>query len=193
MSTRHFAKPLICWSGESEYITISEDAWYPARKNIRNGFGRKKRRMAKGHSESSLNTVDKYSEARDKRTQEYILLKEYNHTVEKGEIHVLTGYTVYKNIAQVLEDKVIGLKTFDGIFIESYTTHFIDRVIGHTSTQHKGMRMGVKVSDVCDALKNGTVEKDYAIRDDYRRQYIGESCSVAVSISEQKIIQVNPI
>lgn len=55
------------------------------------------------------------------------------------------------------------------------------------------MRQGVKVSDVCDALKNGTVKKDYVIKDDYRRQYIGESCSVAVSISEQKIIQVNPI
>lgn len=121
------------------------------------------------------------------------MLKGYNHTVEKGEIHVLTGYTVYDNIAQVVEDKVIGLKTFDGIPIESYTTHFIDRVIGQTSTQHKGMSMGVKVSDVCDVLKNGTVEKDYAIRDDYRRQYIGESCSVAVSISEQKIIQVNPV
>ena len=146
-----------------------------------------------GATETTLNTVDKYNEARYNRTREYILLKGYNHAVEKGEIHVLTGFTVYKNTAQEVEDKVIGLKTFDGIPIESYTTHFIDRVIGQTSTQHKGMRMGVKVSDVCDALKNGTVEKDYAIRDDYRRQYIGESCSVAVSISEQKIIQVNPI
>ena len=43
------------------------------------------------------------------------------------------------------------------------------RVIGKTSTQHEGMRQGVKVSDVCDALKNGTAEKDYVIRDDYRR------------------------
>ena len=46
---------------------------------------------------------------------------------------------------------------------------------------------------MCVALKNGTVEKDYVIRDDYRRQYIDASCSVAVIISEQKIIQVNPV
>ena len=121
------------------------------------------------------------------------MLKGYNHAVEIGEIHVLTGFTVYKNMAQEVEDKVIGLKTFDGISIDSYTTHFIDCVIGQTSTQHKGMRMGVKVGDVCDALKNGAVEKDYVIRDDYRRQYIGASCSVAVRISEHKIIQVNPV
>jgi len=146
-----------------------------------------------GATETTLNTVDKYSEARYNRTREYILLKGYNYAVEKGDIHVLTGFTVYKNMAQEVEDKVIGLKTFDDIPIESYTTHFINRVIGQTSTLHEGMRMGVKVGDVCDALKNGTVEKDYVIRDDYRRQYIGESCSVAVSISEQKIIQVNPI
>ena len=146
-----------------------------------------------GATETTLNTVDKYTEARYNRTREYILLKGYNHAVEKGDIHVLTGFTVYKSMAQEVEDKVIGLKTFDGISIDSYTTHFIDRVIGQTSTQHKGMRMGVKVGDVCDALKNGAVEKDYVIGDDYRRQYIGASCSVAVSISEQKIIQVNPV
>lgn len=116
------------------------------------------------------------------------MLKGHNHAVEIGEIHVLIGFTVYKSVSQEVEDKVIGLKTFDGIPIESYATHFINRVIGQTSTQHKEMRQGVKVSDVCEALKNGTVEKDYVIRNDYRRQNIGESCSVAVSISEQKII-----
>ena len=135
-----------------------------------------------------LDTVDKYSEARYNRTREYKLLKGHNHAVEIGEIHVLTGFAVYKNIAQKVEDKVIGLKTFDSITIESYTTLFINRVIGQTSTRHEGMWQGVKVSDVCEALKNGTVEKDYVIRNDYRRQNIGESCSVAVSISEQKII-----
>ena len=46
---------------------------------------------------------------------------------------------------------------------------------------------------MCVALKNGTVEKDYVIRDDYRRQNIGESCSVAGGISEQNIIQVTPV
>ena len=121
------------------------------------------------------------------------MLKGHNHAVEIGEIHVLIGFTVYKSVSQEVEDKVIGLKTFDGIPIESYATHFINRVIGQTSTQHKEMRQGVKVSDVCDALKKGTVEKDYVIRDDYRRQYIGESCSVAGGISEQNIIQVNPV
>ena len=64
-----------------------------------------------------LDTVDKYSEARYNRTREYKLLKGYNHAVEIGEIHVLTGFTVYKNIAQEVEDKVIGLKTFDGVSI----------------------------------------------------------------------------
>lgn len=81
------------------------------------------------------------------------MLKGYNHAVEIGEIHVLTGFTVYKNMAQEVEDKVIGLKTFDGISIDSYATHFINRVIGQTSTQHKEMRQVVKVSDVCGSKK----------------------------------------
>lgn len=37
-----------------------------------------------GTTETTLNTVDKNSEARYNRTQEYILLKEYNHAVEKA-------------------------------------------------------------------------------------------------------------
>lgn len=54
------------------------------------------------------------------------MLKGHNHAVEIGYIHVLTGFTVYKNVAQEVKDKVIGLKTFDGIPIESYTIHFIN-------------------------------------------------------------------
>ena len=100
-----------------------------------------------------LDTVDKYSEARYNRTREYKLLKGYNHAVEIGEIHVLTGFAVYKNIAQKVEDKVIGLKTFDSITIESYTTLLINRVIGQTSTRHERMWQGVKVSDVCGPKK----------------------------------------
>ena len=55
----------------------------------------------------TLEIVNKYSEARYSRTRGYILLKGYNHAVEKGEIHVLTGFTVYKNIAQEMKNKII--------------------------------------------------------------------------------------
>lgn len=166
----------------------------PSQKEYQMALGERKEAppMAKGHSETTLNTVDKYSEARYKRTQEYILLKGYNHTVEKGEIHVLTGYTVYKNIAQVVEDKVIGLKAFDGIFIESYATHFISRVIGQTSTQHKGMRQGVPIEDVMKTLKAGRADPAFRLPDgDIRRQYLGDNCSVVISVKDNKIIQTN--
>ena len=120
------------------------------------------------------------------------MLKGYNHTVEKGEIHVLTGYTVYDNVAQVVEDKVIGLKTFDGIFIESYATHFISRVIGQTSTQHKGMRQGVPIEDVMKTLKAGRADPAFRLPDgDIRRQYFGDNCSVVISVKDNKIIQTN--
>ena len=146
-----------------------------------------------GATETTLNTVDKYSEARYNRTREYILLKGYNHAVEKGDIHVLTGFTVYKNTAQEVEDKVIGLKTFDGIPIESYTTHFINRVIGQTSTQHKGMRQGVPIEDVMKTLKAGRADPAFRLPDgDIRRQYFGDNCSVVISVKDNKIIQTNP-
>ena len=146
-----------------------------------------------GATETTLNTVDKYSEARYNRTREYILLKGYNHAVEKGDIHVLTGFTVYKNTAQEVEDKVIGLKTFDGIPIESYTTHFIDRVIGQTSTQHKGMRMGVPIEDIIEVIKNGgDVKMEISARGEKRKLYRGKKCSLVIGLENNRLIQVNP-
>ena len=121
------------------------------------------------------------------------MLKGYNHAVEKGDIHVLTGFTVYKNTAQEVEDKVIGLKTFDGISIEGYTTPFIARVIGQTSTRHKGMRMGVPVENVIRTLKAGRADPAFRSPDgDTRRQYFGDNCSVVISVRDNKIIQTNP-
>ena len=121
------------------------------------------------------------------------MLKGHNHAVEIGEIHVLIGFTVYKSVSQEVEDKVIGLKTFDGIPIESYATHFINRVIGQTSTQHEGMRQGVPIEDVIEAIKNGgDVKMELSARGEKRMQYRGKKCSIVIGLENNRLIQVNP-
>lgn len=42
----------------------------------------------------------------------------------------------------------------EGKKVGSYTTHFIDRVIGQTSASHESMRLGTPIADVKDALEN---------------------------------------
>lgn len=147
-----------------------------------------------GADGTSLKTVDEYEEARYSKDREYVLLKGYSKAVQKGDINVLTGFKRYRQTAIDVEDKIVGMTTSDGVQIQSYTMHFIDRVIGQTSTPHKDMRLGVPVADAYDALKHpDDVSADYVIRSgDVRRTYYGRRASVAISITDKRLIQTNP-
>ncbi len=146
-----------------------------------------------GAESTTLNTLDKYNEARYNKTWEYNLLKGYDKAIKKGDINVLTGFSVYTKIAKEVDEAIIGATTVDGVQIESYATHFIDRIIGQTSTSHEGMRLGVPVADVLDVLAHGKVGNTTKwANGDIRRIYKNDKCSVVVSIRDNKIIQTNP-
>ena len=147
-----------------------------------------------GAEDMALNTVEKYEIAKHNKTREYVLLKGYARAVKKGDIHALTSFTVYKNTAREIDEKLVRMTTVDGVAIESYATHFINRVIGQTSTSHKGMRLGVTADNVKDTLLNPVhVSGDYPARNgDVRRTYAGLPARVAISVTEGKLIQVNP-
>lgn len=87
----------------------------------------------------------------------------------------------------------MGMTTVDGVEIKSYATHFIDRVIGQTSTSHKGMRLGVTMDKVRSALlKPDAIDPDEVIRNDLRRIYYGKKAIVTISVAQKRLIQVNP-
>ena len=146
-----------------------------------------------GAEDTTLNTVEKYEMAKHNKTREYVLLKGYARAVKKGDIHALTSFTVYKNTAREIDENLVGMTTVDGVEIKSYATHFIDRVIGQTSTSHKGMRLGVTVDKVRSALlKPDAIDPDEVIRNDLRRTYYGKKAIVTISIAQKRLIQVNP-
>lgn len=143
---------------------------------------------------SELNTLEKYNEAKYNNTSEYQLLSGYGRAVEKGDISPLIGYKEYSQTDQLLKESVLGTVTPTGVKIESYATHFIDRVIGQTSTDHPGMRCGVSVEDVVDALENplkiGPIRR---MEDgDVRQKFYGAKASVVISVRDMRIIQTNP-
>jgi hypothetical protein len=78
--------------------------------------------------------------------------------------------------------------------IDSFTTRFIDRIIGQTSTTHPGMRLGTPVQDVKDALENpiGFGDKIVMSDGDERQKYFGKRASVVISITDKKLIQATP-
>lgn len=131
----------------------------------------------------------KYNDSR-----RYELLQGYKKAVEKGDIHALTGFDAYEKIAADIEKSIVGVTTSEGVKISSYTTHFIDRVIGQTGSAHKNMRQGTPVIEAKDALINPIKVKDVITmkNGDVRQMYCGKRASVVISVTDKKVIQVTP-
>jgi hypothetical protein len=139
-------------------------------------------------------TLARFRQMKYNNTEEYWLFQGYARAVEKGDVHALTGFELYKNIAKSVQENIVGITTSEGIEIKTYTTHFIDRVIGQTSTSHEGMRLGVPISDAREALINPViVHPPKTMKDgDVRQKYSGKLASVVISITDNRLIQTTP-
>lgn len=118
----------------------------------------------------------------------------YARAVEKTDISPLVGFEEYERVSKEIQSKIVGLATQNGITVESFATHFIDRVIGQTSTPHAGMRCGVSIEDVIDTLRNPQEYKEirHLPDGDIRQTLEGRKADVTVSIRDKRLIQTNP-
>lgn len=147
-----------------------------------------------GAEKTELKTLAKYYDGKYNSSPNYELLTGYARAIDRGDISPLVGFERYKEVSREIESTLFGITTKTGTTIESYATHFIDRVIGQTSTSHEGMRRGVNVSDVLDALK--TPEKIGSVRylddGDVRQTMFGGQAVVTFSVRDKRLIQTNP-
>lgn len=145
-----------------------------------------------GATSTTLNTLDKYEVAKHNKTEEYRLLRGYSKAVEKGDIYALTGFDLYKKTASEIQERIVGQTTVDGVKIESFATHFIDRVIGQTSEPHQGMREGVAIEKVLETLQSEIALTKTMANGDVRRTYTSAEANVTISVRGQRMIQTNP-
>lgn len=87
---------------------------------------------------------------------------------------------------------MVGQTTPDGVKIESYATHFVDRVIGQTAESHEGMRQGVPIESVQDALQSEDTTTRTMADGDVRRTCRGTTTNVTISVRDHRLIQTNP-
>lgn len=130
--------------------------------------------------------------------REYKLLNGYINAVKKGDIPVLTGYDCYKEIAFRIERDIVGITTKNGIIINNYSTHFIDRVIGEFEDSNyiqTGKRKGVKLDDVIDSLINPIQIGEVQVRQGVFKSILltGDKCGVSINPDTGTLIQTNPI
>ena len=121
------------------------------------------------------------------------LLDGYVKAVKNGDISALTGIDTYLDVSHNIDKQIVGITAVNGLEIKGYTSHFVDRIIGQTSTPHKGMRTGVKIQDVLNTLRNGEI-KPIRTRADGKQsqQIIGINNVVTVNPETGWLIQTNP-
>lgn len=155
---------------------------------------------SKEHNINNIETLAEYYNVKYNDSKRYALLKGYVKAVDKGDISSLTGFDLYESKAKEIQEKLVGLKinNDNNYEIKDFTTHFIDRILGQTSTSHEGMRLGTTIEQLKDTIANPvSVSKSSFINMkkngmeyvDERIKITGKSCSFVYSIKDKLLIQ----
>lgn len=146
------------------------------------------------HNINNIKTLAEYYKVKYNDSERYALLQGYVKAVDKGDISPLIGFDLYEEKANEITKTLLGLQTPNGLTLKSFSTHFIDRIIGQTSTSHSKMRLATKIEDIRGCMLSPIeISKPYYVGNDLRENYIGKSCSVTVSIDDMCYIQANPL
>lgn len=147
----------------------------------------------------SVKTLEDYYEMKYNRPEEYRLLRKYSNAVQTGIIPAQTTFTNYLNIVNVVDSKLVGIKTSNGIDIKGYVTHFIERIIGTAEDKTKGNKpqSGVPVEDILNALLYGDYDdvslKSTKTGEKKRSQtFFTDECQVSVNPDTGEMTQCTP-
>lgn len=115
------------------------------------------------------------------------LLKGYTAGVRKGDLSALTGFETYKTFAKEVQSKLLGTTTVDGLTIQGYKTHFIDRLIGN----YQQKREGVEIDAVKQVLQHSTDIVNTAKDRAPSRSYLHAGLQVTINPETMMLIQTN--
>ena len=158
------------------------------------------RTWSKEHNINNIETLAEYYNVKYNDIKKYKLLKGYVKAIDEGNISPFTGFDLYESKADEIRRELVGLKINSNpdYDITDFTTHFVDRVLGQTSTKHKDMRLGTTLEQLKDTIANPisisepsfiSMKKNGSVYLDKRVKFTGKSCSFVYSITDKLLIQ----
>ncbi|WP_294907985.1 phage minor capsid protein [uncultured Ruminococcus sp.] len=152
------------------------------------------------HNINNIKTLAEYYKVKYNDSERYALLQGYVKAVDKGDISPLIGFDLYESKAKEIKDELVGLKINNELNYEitDFSTHFIDRVLGQTSTSHEGMRLSTTIEQLKDSIANPlktsepffvNTKKNGEEYLDERINITGKSCSFVYSIKDKLLVQ----
>lgn len=148
--------------------------------------------------ENNIESFEEFRKTKYNKTNEWQTMKDYYKARTQGNISAFSSYGDYKSVISELSNKLIGIKTSDGIEIKSYSKHMIDRILGASNDPKTGLpRSGTTVEGVLDALRNPIKITETKARKldkiaETSKKYIGEKSTVSINPNTGNLIQSNP-
>lgn len=182
------------WYQEYAVNKYGEDRIQTLEKMIRNKSSDKKQYL--NYKEIlgegiGVKSFAEYQELKYNNVNEWSTIKDYYKSRINGDISAFSTFGDYKLYKSKIENNLIGITTPNGIKIESYSKHFIDRVLGtNNDPKTNSPRDGVEVEDIKDAL-----EKPLKIKEEPKKgshKIIGEKVTVSINPDTGNLIQCNP-
>ncbi len=155
-----------------------------------------------GAQGSELDTLEKYSAAKYNNSTEYAMLERYATDVETGWISPLSGFENYQTLNRKIETEIVGATTANGLAINGFVPHFMQRVIGTTidpkileENLQIVRRSGVDVDEIKNAVFSPEKIGDITVRKTGHKsiKLIGRNCVVTINPDTGELIQTNPL
>lgn len=143
-------------------------------------------------------SFDKFQDLKYNNSNEWSIMKDYHKARTEGNISSFSSFSDYKKTRKELNDKLVGVKTSDGVEIKSFSKHMIDRILGTSNDPKTGLpRSGTTIDGVLDALKNPLQITETKARKldkvaETSKKYIGEISTVSINPTTGNLIQSNP-
>lgn len=146
---------------------------------------------SKEHNINNIETLAEYYNVKYNDSERYAILKKYVSSIDTGMLSPLTGFDIYEEYYNIIQNELIGLTASSGIKIKSQSKHFLERVFGtkNDSTHENESRSGVPLDDIKDAILNGEVKITHGGNSVLHST---EKCGVTINPYTGKLIQANP-
>lgn len=143
-------------------------------------------------------SFDKFQGIKYNNVNVWSEMQDYYWAISEGNISSFSTYSDYKAVKKELASKLVGITTFDGVEIKSFSKHMIDRILGASNDPKTGLpRSGTTVDGVLDAIMNPIKIADEKPRKldkvlEISKKYIGKTTTVSVNPETGNLIQSNP-
>lgn len=112
----------------------------------------------------------------------------YIAAIERGDVSPLVDFQLYQKYRERVRTELLGMVTSNGILINSFSNHFIDRVFGSITQRRNGVDIE-QIKDCLKSIKVGPVKREGP---KYSQKIYGRYCSVSINPVTGQLIQVSP-